>query len=258
MRRGRNGNLYLSEDGEFLGINLGADYCAEHEWGLEGLATDFGLDKTAPPGVARHQIRRIPTERYRTFAYRPKEKYVGYVFPEGEISREVAQLYEDEEFAGAWSGSDFGIRFKDKKYAQLLAEAFLSLDIAFLFLKNENPFGRSGLCLMIVSKMDPAVLESFAAEEAEQDRLLKLVKESGIEDRLKKAGDKAAGNSRAYPRPFSYFALSPRWADDEHTKIKFWLNPCDQKNVNFGWFTVEDLDDWIAGKGKVVAPKASR
>lgn len=255
MRRGHNGNLFLSEDGTLEGVNLGADYCAEHEWGLEGLASDFGLNPKAPPGLQRHMITKLPSGYFK-LGLVMKEGYVGYMHTEEHVSREVSNIYDGEEFAGAWSGSDFGIRFKNKAYAADLYNSFLNHDVAFLFLKNENPFGRSGLCIMIASKLDPEIVKNFAAEEAEQDRLLELVKASGIEARLKEAGDKAAGNSRAYPRPFSYFALSPRWANDEHTEIKFWLNPQDQKNVNYGWFTVEDLDDWIAGTGKI--PKASR
>lgn len=37
MREGHNnGILWLDET--FVGVNLGADYCAEHEWGIGGRA----------------------------------------------------------------------------------------------------------------------------------------------------------------------------------------------------------------------------
>jgi hypothetical protein len=32
MRRGNEGQFLQNEDGSLLGINLGADFCAEHEW----------------------------------------------------------------------------------------------------------------------------------------------------------------------------------------------------------------------------------
>jgi hypothetical protein len=256
LRRGFEGNLFLSDGGTFLGVNLGADYCAEHEWGLEGLARDFGILASASPGLPRHVIRKLPNLAWAKFEHLPKKAFVGYTNSEGKISRELSNMRENELVMGAWSGSDFGVVFRERRYAQELWDAFQRLDVAFLFLKNENPFGRSGLCLMISSLLDPEIVKRMSEEEAEHDRLLEVVKATGIEERLKKAGDAAAPKGYIFPKPFSYFALSPRWADEEHTKIKFWLNPCDQKNNNAAWVTVEDLDDWIAGKGKI--PKNPR
>ena len=34
-------------------------------------------------------------------------------------------------------------------------------------------------------------------------------------------------------------------------EVIFWLNPMDQHNNNWGWFTVEDLKKWAKGKGKI-------
>ena len=52
-----------------------------------------------------------------------------------------------------------------------------------------------------------------------------------------------------------YFALSPRWKDDNKKEVIFWLNPYHQDIDNFGWFTVEDLKDWAKGKGKIPMKK---
>jgi hypothetical protein len=34
MRRGNKAEILRNEAGLFMGVNLGADYCAEHEWGV--------------------------------------------------------------------------------------------------------------------------------------------------------------------------------------------------------------------------------
>ena len=67
-----------------------------------------------------------------------------------------------------------------------------------------------------------------------------------IEKRLKKAGK-------------SWFALSPKKLNKEDMEkhktkfsVIFWLNPTEQRIVNYGWFTVEELRMWIKGKGPIV------
>lgn len=35
MRNARNAKV-MNIDGQFVGFDLGADYCAEHEWGNKG------------------------------------------------------------------------------------------------------------------------------------------------------------------------------------------------------------------------------
>lgn len=55
-----------------------------------------------------------------------------------------------------------------------------------------------------------------------------------------------------------YFALSPRWADDQKKEVVFWLNPYDQDKYNSGWFSVQDLKDWAKDKGKVMKAQLTR
>jgi hypothetical protein len=70
------------------------------------------------------------------------------------------------------------------------------------------------------------------------------MKDTKIEEKIKKAD-------------LRYFALSPRWCNDgEKTRTKypivFWLNPHDQHIYNSGWFTVEELEQWISKTGPVL------
>ena len=68
--------------------------------------------------------------------------------------------------------------------------------------------------------------------------LQKAVARTGIHKLLKEADCK-------------YYALSPRWADESKTEVKFWLNPYDQTNNNYGWYAVEDLEAWVNGEGPI-------
>ena len=43
MRRAFRGNLVKCED-VLYGVDLGADYCAEHEWGIDRLNKSFGIN----------------------------------------------------------------------------------------------------------------------------------------------------------------------------------------------------------------------
>src|SRR5271154_2305282 len=44
MRRGRdNGFLYDADGKTLIGVNLGADFVSEHEWGIKGLHGSFAI-----------------------------------------------------------------------------------------------------------------------------------------------------------------------------------------------------------------------
>lgn len=51
-----------------------------------------------------------------------------------------------------------------------------------------------------------------------------------------------------------YFSLQTAKKFDDGTWM-YWLNPYDQKNNHFGWVTLQDLKDWLNGKGKIILNK---
>jgi hypothetical protein len=257
MRRGTSGaSIRRLDDGRLESVNLGADYCAEHEWGIERLERDFGLDAKAKPGIPRRKVNVVPSglrldheKASSVLLYNPYS-WVKDV----PISNEL-QPYEYKgaapwEVIGGWSGEDFGARLLNRQDAVDLYDAFQRLDVAFLFGSTfGNPFARGGLVLAIVSRLPTEIVASLEEMARDDDALKRAVDKTGIADRLRKAGEKAP--REGYIRRFSYYALNPRWKDDTKTEVIFWLNPMEQQKNNFGWFTVADLDDWIAGKGKI-------
>ena len=100
--------------------------------------------------------------------------------------------------------------------------------------------------MLIVDRLPKKYTDDMENADKDYIALLKAVKETRIEEKLKKANLK-------------YFALSPRWVKDMkmdgiQTKYKviFFLNPREQSKYNAGWVTVEDLLDWIKGKGRII------
>lgn len=156
---------------------------------------------------------------------------------------------------GAWSDRDWAFRVQkqDMDVITDLTEAFAAKDVAFLFTNpGGNPFSNAGLCLAIISRIPSAFLQGLKATHEDADKLAKAVKKEGMEEFLRKAGEKQAPGQ--WPKPFGFYALRGAWADDERKKLKYFLNPSDQQRNNSGWYTKEDLVAWTKGEGSIPKP----
>lgn len=58
MRNARNAKV-MNIDGQFVGFDLGADYCAEHEWGIKGIRREFKLNDNLI-GIDKRMVTEIP------------------------------------------------------------------------------------------------------------------------------------------------------------------------------------------------------
>lgn len=259
MRRGNGGGVRRTEDGRIESVNMGADYTSEHEWGIKELERDFGLDMTLAPGVPRRTISRVPVG----VIVDTKKHIIGYPGrwqgqrgePLGVHSLDEIGFYGDEdETQGAWSDGDFAVQFRNTPQAETdlldLSLAFHNLDIAFLFQNvGNNPFARAGLNLVIVSRLPKEIVDDLAEKDADHDKLTAAALATGIRSRLDAFSKRG---TRDYSPRCGYYALSPRWANEEKTEVVFWLNPEEQSRNNSGLFTVDDLDAWMNGEGPVV------
>ena len=261
----------LTPDGRMLGIALGYDRCAEHEWGLDGLTTAFGVSLDAPIGLADRAITHVPqTLRYArgpeqgrdarrkalphaTLVYQDRAGDDATVFAcarrELTLTAEPGDAHyrpARDDVAAGWSSRDFGIRVRGESYCQYLAEldaAFRARDIVFA-LGLRQPFGgKAGLTFVIDSRIDADTRTRVQEQDEARERLQQAVRASGIEARLKAAGKR-------------WYALSPAWRGPEETDLRFFLNPMEQQRHTHGWFTVAELDAWIAGEGPVVLKTA--
>jgi hypothetical protein len=272
MRAGRGGGFIKDESGALLGVNLGADYCAEHEWGIDNIAEAFGFTQsTEKPfrpssaligkpkplfGIKKRLIHTLPENialskfkignrnvKFLVFGY---NDWSGVPSDKKSLRPEMQYLPKDG-FKAGWSDGDFGI-LVDKQHFEEIDElwaAFLRNDI-IVGLFGGGPFKNAGLKFIIASRFPKELAEGMRKADEDRYNLLVAAEKTGIQERLLKAGKK-------------WFALSPKWTTDgwddiaKRTKydVVFFLNPEDQQNCYWGWVTVEDLLDWIDDKGNI-------
>lgn len=276
MREGLfNKSLLRTDEGAVLGVNLGADHCAEHEWGISTLQRNFGIPQGVVCGVEGRQVTQgferlafVSGKRTRTIQRaRQKSKHTVYyamlltlngLDAETALKRGIEGLYlgdwtiktiekEGVSIDSAWDDRGFRVALQgmDKESCaplQALYDAFKQNDVCISIGGSLNPFDRGGLCLTIASQIPQTTRESVKAQDEDHIALLAAAAATGVEAALKAADRR-------------YFALSPRWADESRTSVKFWLNPYDQQRNNHGWYTPEDLMLWTKGEGPV--PKAA-
>lgn len=279
MRRGRNESTWKNEEGQVIALNLGADYCAEHEWGIKGLQYDLGipssdLDKEISPsllvsirgllsskknpklGIERRTITESKClidnlslgpaqikEGHRRHKMWGIALIADWMHERWDFSNIRDSWWDPErsEFMGWWSDRDLAVLHPDKQVIQDFVDAFEKKDIA-VWVGASGPFQNGGLIIAIVSRLPQEFLEEAISADLDYIALKKAAISTGIYERLEKAGCK-------------YFALSPKWKDDERKEVKFWLNPMDQRNNNFGWYSVKDLEEWCNGTGPILKNK---
>lgn len=278
MRRGRDGSFWLDDSGRVIAANLGADYCSEHEWGIDDIRRSLGMPEKIPlisssridrildflklnpgpnVGIKNRKMKSLNGAKVvhnldtkginvKSGWGKSKKKHTMWGF--AMVSEWIAERFdfktldefyipEKEQLIGHWNKGNFGLLSEQKKYVEDLVQAFEKNDIA-VWVGAGGPFRNGGLIVAIVSRIPQDFLDEMSANDEDQIKLTQAAIDTGIYEKLDKAEKK-------------YFALSPKWDSDAPGKVIFWLNPYDQKNNNFGWYTVEDLEDWIQGKGKI-------
>ena len=269
MRRAYNSSVWRDDQLNIIAINLGADYCAEHEWGIDGIKRRFGItpqksgilsqligsDKI---GIDARTITQSPDSlvqfdtKVETYIDRKKgskhlfglgtlSEYRTSSDPQKEFDHYVKSSHFDpqrEEALGFWAESRFMFLTESQRDVNEIAEAFKQKDVA-IWVGASGPFKNGGLILAIVSRLP----EEFKKEmlEADQDRI-----------ELKKAAESTGIHSILKEAKCEYYALSPRWKDESKKEIMFWLNPQEQRKHNSGWYDVATLKQWAKGEGPII------
>lgn len=261
MRRGNGGSIGVDANGDLKYVSLGADYCAEHEWGVKGIKLKLGITEEVTKenaGAGRRSVTKRPDltcAKYGLdYVIASRSKYVDDSAPEYHdwLDRTLSKPYQDDgsvNVVGAWDESSFGVRFLGgpcrhaEKHRDQLLRAFDSLDVV-MWIGGGGVFKNGGLCFGVKSKMESEIFAQWTQVDLDAMELQKASDQTGIIERLKKAER-------------GYHACLPRWCRDDEKKLTkhsviYWLNPREQQANNFGWFTVEDLDMWIDGVGPCV------
>jgi hypothetical protein len=261
MRRANGAEAVKSEDGTIYAINLGADFCAEHEWGVKRLRSIMGIPENEPrTGLNYHSAKVGVGDNLMSFVSKKthflvldgvlsyyqndkkrlgelKEYYVkgarelGFITWRGDKKPQVLATAWDEGSFGIVIGKDADVELKT--FGVKLAEAIGSGDYSVWFGGNGgNPFSRSGLVVAITSLVPQDVKDYMTQAYKELAQLEADDAATGVKQLLAAKGKK-------------YYACSPqRQADGS---IKYFLNPQEQRTNNFGWFTVQELTDWANG-----------
>ena len=258
MRRAYHGSVIENDKGEIFALNLGADFCAEHEWGIEQLRSLMGLSPEAKSteGLIQYSAKVQPKNSFLSFVssgnlFIVVDPYISWersvdalkkVISEGKMGSLYLSTWKGktDDFVGSWCESSFGIVInkdatKIMEFGNKLAKAIEQGDYSVWFGGDAkgNPFARSGLVVAITSMVPQEVQDYMVKCHKEQHRLEKADKATGIKNLLEKKGK-------------SYYACSPRFMEDGVT-VEYWLNPQEQDKHDFGWYSVQELTDGANG-----------
>ena len=241
-------------DNNFIGFNLGADFCAEHEWGIKRLQKAFGCyydpDDFSVMGLDRFHSTLVPPVVSLYNFQRDKIKYTGlyvssypYSFSVPRLGRFLPLPTDKCPVGAMWDEGEFLIvvPYPDRDKLKLIEEAINNKNIAIFINSSNNPFENGGLVIAIYDKIPQEISNSFLSSHKEFKELRELVLSTGIEEYLAKHNKK-------------YYALEPKLEDkgDGRVELTFFLNPKEQSRYNFGWFTLEELKEWGEDRGPVI------
>ncbi len=283
MRRGTTGTMLVTSPivngpqdktgGQFIGVKFGVDGCAEQEMGIDELKKAFGISNkpTRIKGFSRLIKPDLIGADARTITTLPKglrffEDLAGYAYLvydkrlAGQTtwsSKELDEIMDGShhyEPLASWDYRSFGIRIKNDALnigATLLGqlyEAFKRKDV-MIYIGKSTPFGDSAFTIAIRSRLSKEVFEEMKRRDEDYLDLMEEVEKIDLAAKLQAAGKE-------------YFALSPRWNKDNFAresayKVIYWLNPYHQDENNYGWYSVEELLQWIKGEGPIPKAKAA-
>lgn len=246
-----NNNRWLTTKSDFLGVNLGADYCAEHEWGISGIRRTLGVTPVdnkdfEPYGIDRRVIRKHEGVKWIEGKSSKGVKWEGFYLvnrystqTDDDVRRLInPNFYDKSKVYSAWDDTSFAIVSCDERCIGKLKKIFQAFqnDDICIFLGGGGIFENSGLVIAIKSKLPNYVTKKWYDYDKERHDLEKETEKSGICELLKKAGK-------------DWYALFP--SREKDGSLRWWLNPTDQKNNNFGWYNIDQLRQWASNTGPI-------
>ena len=273
MRFGYKDAELLYDGSTFVGVSLGWDHVSEHEHGISDLKRDFGIPHEPTRkvcGFAARQITRVPVN-LSLFVDKGTEYLIYQRYNDDKVPHTfVEHKYVEDGFKGAWGSQDFGAALRVDhtigRQGELkeLFQAFQEKNVVF-FIGRSGPFSNGGLKICIADRIPEDSLKESKEADLDNLDLNAAVAKTGILAKLKAAQNSQPAD-RNYNRKCGYYACSPSWRTITETvdgrdlesaaKVMFWLNPQDQENNKAGWYTVEELEQWIEGKGPIPGKRA--
>jgi len=255
-----------------IGISLGYDYCAEHEWGIKGIKSKLGMPSELNPknfGLAFRTMTKLDEKALKFFKV---EKTVAekdysfacliledgwYNFGPERMPRDLENFQdmmipskwdkEGKTIITAWDEGGFGIVVRDEKnvkYLEEIYDAFNKKDIC-IGLFGGGPFANAHLTIAIKSRMPDDAEKDLKKSDMESFEISKI--RAIWEEKAKKAGKESFKDFMCIsPR---FFAFNDKEKETEQmkkigTKYNFhiWINA---SNDNYGWYTGEQVEKWF-------------
>ncbi len=262
MRRGYHDTSILQDNNVVIGVNLGWDFAAEHEWGISEIRSAFGLQSDKFGFEARRNTivpnflfnRSIDSSELLVYS-----DYLDDDNPEG-LNRQIESLvkgelrfYKGNEIVGAWDSHSFGVRInlKDKDditkntYQGIIRELYDSFQNkkgVITFCNGTGILSNKGLALLNYDRIPEELKDKFReddrASKEKKAKFRSLEEESGVFDLLEKSGKR-------------FYSLSIREYDEDGSPL-WWLNPAERGKYHAGWYHTEDLKKWAENKGPVI------
>lgn len=214
MRRAYNRQEFIKdEDGNIFGINLGFDFCYEHECGINKLSELFGVSGTGFGVDARRQTKNPGTVMIHEFT-RNKTRLIALIcfpsrdsMPNTKTKKELSDVFVSylgtpwrNELVTAWDDSSFGIctTIENKDKVLQLKESIDNCQLV-VGLGLSGPFWNGGLKLLYADKIPQKIADDVYKYDRDRYGLSKAAFESTkIKEILKKAGK-------------CWHALAPKW-----------------------------------------------
>lgn len=196
MRKAYNNYGLIFEGDQFLGVSLGYDYCAEHEWGTGKLDKKFGLPEITLDniGIKRRSATIVPDvtlsiSKSKKISHgvlmlsdykgenHPFGNYLKYIKDSRSISSANFQMLTSFDIITAWDESSFAIAFYGNEvtnYIKDLYDEILKKNVSLVFYGNDNPFSRSALSILITDRIpDKFIKQMYDADKKIEDQLIK-------------------------------------------------------------------------------------
>lgn len=260
MRQAYNNVKVIIEDDVFLGISLGYDYAAEHEWGIEDMRRRLGIDETKMGVEGRRitnpdRIALLEDDNTTLITSRPNSDNTLtsslWVFRGCDLNeKEVFTAWNSEAFAVASNKAEV------REYIRQLFAAAKKNDVIIGFVKENSAFKGTSMCLLIESALTQDIRDTFYNVDKSAFDLIEYEKEIGLTDL------KEVAKSAGYKGEHYFMACSPKWIDyddaenredvkkrwDTQYNILYWVNYSDDDD-NYGWYCVEEIKQWLSTPG---------
>lgn len=273
MRQAYHDYQFLMINDQFVGVSLGHDYCAEHEWGIKGIIRGLGIPTTTRKnvGIKCRTITNAPMEdiqycefnEYTYLIYRvnasrwSKTKLCDDDLRENGFTNKNPELFKKTGILTSWDENGFaiiGLGDESRIRLKLLYENFKIKNIAITYLGNNNPFTNSSLSILIADKMPKQFLDEMIKIDTQDLDLQNRIKKLDLVGKARKQGLDYHHFHAISPKFIQYGATSKQLQEIKKSRgwntkydVIVWVNG--SADQGYGWFTVEDVLEWISHGG---------